>query len=84
MVLQLPLLLGFSRPSIQGFFPRMFSLMNILLSVSPSVSASFFLLKSFHQDCARARLCVKMPCASSEGNTLTKDGVNTIKGDAIL
>jgi hypothetical protein len=31
-----------------------------------------------------AMVCVKMPCASSEGNTLTKDGVNTIKGDAIL
>jgi len=46
-------LLGFSSPSIQGIFPRMLSLMNILLSVSSDRSSSFLLLKSFHQDCAR-------------------------------
>jgi hypothetical protein len=33
----------------------MLSLMKILLSVSTDRSPSFFLLKSFHQDCARVR-----------------------------
>jgi hypothetical protein len=34
----------------------MLSLMKILLSVSTDRSSSFFLLKSFHQECARAIL----------------------------
>ncbi len=58
MFLPVPSLLGFSSPSIQGIFPRMLSLMKILLSVSTDRSPSFFLLKSFHQECARADLWV--------------------------
>src|SRR6266851_4631438 len=72
-----------SSPSFQLFKPinsRKLSLMKSLFSMSTDPSPSFFLLKSFHQKCVRANLCVKRQ-KTSERKAVHEKSRNMEKGN---